>query len=103
MMNLRNWSKQHTYGLILGILTTLIAIPLVIFILAKFQNYTFENLWYNFINHAREKARILSLASIANLIWFHRSLGKENFSFTSGVILATILNLALSVYFKFFA
>ena len=100
-MNLRSWSKQHTWGLLLGILTTLVAIPLVMLILTQLDNQEFASIWYRFKILSSEKSRIISLASIANLIWFHFFLRSEKYPVAMGVILATVLNLLLILYFKF--
>lgn len=100
-MNLRTWSKQHTYGLLLGILTTLVAIPLVMFILSLVDHQQMQALWFRFRIAASEKSRIISLASIANLIWFHTFLRKEKYPLAMGVIIATVINLLLILYFKF--
>lgn len=102
-MNLRNWSKNHTYGLLIGILTTAIAIPLTIVIYSWLNNYEIENYFYRFSINRVEKSKIISLASIANLAWFHTFLKKENWSLAMGVILATVLNLVAILYFKFLA
>lgn len=102
-MNLRNWSKYHTYGLLIGILTTAIAIPLTIVLYAWLNNYEIENYFYRFSINRVEKSKIVSLASIANLAWFHTFLRKENWPLAMGVILATVLNLFAILYFKYLA
>lgn len=100
-MNLKTWSKQHTYGLIIGILTTAAAIPLILLILSVWDNQSFSRMWFRFTLISNEKARIISLASIANLIWFHTYLNKEKYPFAMGVIMATVINLIVIVYYKF--
>lgn len=100
-MNFKSWSKQHTYGLLIGILTTLVAIPVVMMILSAVDNHLFSSLWFRFKMMPGEKARIISLASIANLAWFHTYLNKERYPFAMGVIMATVLNLLVIVYFKY--
>lgn len=102
-MNLRNWTKYHTYGLLIGIATTLVAIPLAIFIYSKVEHFTFEHLWNKFWLLNNEKSKMISYASIANLIWFHTFLRREDWPRAYGIIMATVLNLLAILYFKFLA
>lgn len=101
-MNLRNWSKQHTLGLLLGILTTVIALPLVMFIYSKIYNDPY--VWYRFFEVKLKsfQSQMLSLASIPNLIWFHMAMRREKFPLGMGVILATFINLLVILFLKFF-
>ena len=41
-MSLRNWSWEHTKGLLIGLFSPIILVPLVIVIMAEFQNYPFD-------------------------------------------------------------
>lgn len=102
-MNIRNWTKQHTIGFLIGLATTLVAIPLTIMISSAINDYTFSFSWDKFTVMRAEKSRIISLASIANLIWFHIFLRKENWPVAMGVIMATVINLIVILYFKFLA
>lgn len=103
IMNLRNWSKQHTLGLLLGIATTIICVPLVMYILSKIDNQQFSAMWTKFTILNDEKSRIISLASIANLIWFHTFYRKRKDALSMGIIMATVVNLLVILYFKFLA
>lgn len=100
-MNLRNWNKQHTWGLLLGILTTLVALPLTLAVYAWLNDYTWEQIWYKFTVLRNERSKLLGLASIANLYWFHTFIKQENWSRAMGIILATFLSLAFIIYFKY--
>jgi hypothetical protein len=102
-MNLRNWTKQHSIGLLIGILTTAVAIPLTIVIYALLNKYEIENYFYRFSLNRVEKSKIISLASIANLLWFHTFLRQEKWPLAMGIILSTVLNLFAILYFKFLA
>ncbi len=99
-MNLRNWSKQHTWGLLLGVITTLISIPIVLFIYSKIYND--ESIWFRFSINKVVQSKMFSLASITNLIWFHLSMRWEKYPLGMGVILATFINLLIILYLKFF-
>ena len=99
-----NWSKEHSKGFIIGVLTTFAACFLVVGILAWKNNYDYSGSLNRFFGSASYKAKVISLASIVNLIWFHfASLKKENWNFGMGVIAATFLSLILFLYFKFLA
>jgi hypothetical protein len=102
-MNLRNWTKQHSIGLLIGILTTAVAIPLTIVIYALLNKYEIENYFHRFSLNRIEKSKIISLASIANLLWFHTFLRQEKWPLAMGIILSTVLNLFAILYFKFLA
>ena len=102
-MNLKNWTRQHTIGFLIGLATTIAAIPLVMWIYSMVYNYSFSHLWFRFGLLNEEKSKMISLASIANLLWFHTFLRKENWPRAMGVILATVLNLFAILYFKFIA
>jgi hypothetical protein len=56
-MNFRNWGRKHTIGLVIGILSPLIFIPVVILMLSWFENYLFEQLWYKFVNDSTVRAK----------------------------------------------
>lgn len=102
-MNLRNWTKGHSYGLLIGIITTIICIPLVLFILSQVENQSYASFWNRFAFFDSEKGRILSLASIGNLVWFHIFYRMRKDAMSMGIILATVLNLLIILYFKFIA
>lgn len=102
-MNLRNWNQQHTFGLLLGIATTLVAIPITLLIYSWFNDYSFDQVWYKFTVLRNERSKFLGLASIANLFWFHTFIRKENWNRAMGIILATFISLALIIYFKYLA
>ena len=42
---MRKWSMDHTKGLLIGILTPLLFVPIVLFFIAFTQDYYFEYLW----------------------------------------------------------
>lgn len=97
-MNFRDWSWEHTRGLLVGIFSPIIFVPLVIVIMAEFQNYPFEYLWKQFLNMDMVRSKFLSLAIIANLLWFYLSLNRERYELGMGIILGTILYLPYVLY-----
>ena len=70
----------------------------VIVIMAEFQNYPFEYLWKQFLNMDMVRSKFLSLAIIANLLWFYLSLNRERYDLGMGIILGTILYLPYVLY-----
>jgi hypothetical protein len=101
IMNLRNWSIAHTKGLLVGILSPLIFIPIVIFLLAWLQDFHFSRLWYMFETDEFVRSKVVSIAIISNLIWFYLSLNREKYSFGMGVIIGTICYLPYILYVNF--
>ncbi len=103
-MNLRPWTKQHTIGVLLGLLTPLICIPLVVFIRSYVQDMgTFERLWDQLSFSRDARGLTVSLAVIGNLLWFHLSMRKENYKRGTGVILGSMVYLLYIVYIKLIA
>ncbi len=100
-MNLRNWSRGHTYGLLIGIATTIVCSLIVMAILSWQDGLPFRVVFDRFTFLRVQTAKVISLASIGNLIWFHTFLKKEKWPLAMGVILATVINLAIIIYFKF--
>jgi hypothetical protein len=92
-MNLRNWSKYHTLGLLIGLLTTI-----VVTLLIKLTYSAFNNPQYWFLHET--KSKLISLASIANLGWFHWFIKKKKTDLAMGVILATFINLIVILILK---
>jgi hypothetical protein len=102
-MNLRNWSIAHTKGLLIGIISPLVFIPIVIFLLAWSQDFLFSQLWFKFQDQELVRSKVVSIAIIANLLWFYLSLNREKFGFAMGVIIGTICYLPYILYVNFIA
>ncbi|MBU2018118.1 MAG: hypothetical protein KJ941_00615 [Bacteroidetes bacterium] len=102
-MNLRNWNKQHTIGLLIGILAPLICIPLVVMILSSVQGYSFTRLWNTFEFNHQVQSKIVSLSIIANLGLFYVFLNKEKYNYAMGIILGSICFLPVILYLIFIA
>jgi hypothetical protein len=100
-MNLRNWTKNHTYGLIIGIISPLIFIPLVILMLSWIENFQFSQLMSKFMDASIVRSKIISIAIISNLIWFYLSLNREKWGLAMGIIVATMLFLPYILYVNF--
>ncbi len=101
-MKIRKWTRDHTKGLLIGIITPLVFIPVVIFVITWLQNYYFEQLWHKFTLNNQYHIKIITISIISNLIWFYFFLNKERFNIAMGVILATIAFAPYILYIKFF-
>jgi hypothetical protein len=101
-MNLRNWSWEHTKGLLLGIVTPLVFVPIVLFILALAQNYDFQYLWYKIGLNNPYRIKIVTISIIANLGWFYFFLNRERYNMAMGVIMGTLIYAPYIIYVKFF-
>ncbi|MCE2712448.1 MAG: hypothetical protein LW688_07915 [Cryomorphaceae bacterium] len=97
-MNLRNWTRHHTYGLLIGIFSPLIFAPLVIFLLALSRGFSFGEIWNMFLMSKQASSKIISLAIISNLIWFYIFINRNNYGLAMGIILGTICYLPYIVY-----
>lgn len=102
-MNLRNWSKEHMIGMAFGILTPFVVMPLVMYLWATWQGYTFDRMWYDFKYFPDPRIKIITLSIIGNLFWFYRFLNKENWQRAMGVILGSLAFAPYILYIKFFA
>jgi tryptophan-rich sensory protein len=102
IMNLKNWSRNHTYGLIVGIILPMLMVPVVMLILSWVQNYSMDRLWYEFKRSDNTMSKMVTLAVLANLGIFYILLNKEKYNFAMGIILGSVLYLPLIVYLIFF-
>jgi hypothetical protein len=102
-MNLRKWSKAHSLGLSVGIVSPLVFTPLVILILSQVQNYTFSYLWHQFTVINVMQSKMVSLAILSNLAWFYLSLNKTNYNFAMGILVGSMIYIPYVVYNNYFA
>lgn len=101
-MKLRSWTMDHTRGVLLGMLSPLIFVPLVLLVIMWMQDYYFEQLWDRFTLNTNYRIRIITLSIISNLIWFYLFLNRERYNIAMGVILGSIAYAPYIVYIKFF-
>lgn len=100
-MKLKNWTKEQSKGLMVGIVSPLLFIPLTILFLALINNYDFSQLWSRFKLNRDYRCLVISISVISNLIWFYLSLNREKYGFARGVILGTLCFLPYIIYVKF--
>lgn len=101
-MNLKKWSRGHTLGMLLGLITPLVVVPILILFLSWVQDYEFAYLWRKFSINAPYRVRMITLSIIANLFWFYYFLNRSKWDYGMGVILGSILFAPYVVYIKFF-
>ena len=71
-------NKQNFLGLIIGLLTPLLFLPLVLFLLSLYNGTSISSGWYMFTHNVHYTSKYLSLGCIPNLIWFYLFLNKED-------------------------
>jgi len=101
-MNLRNWTRDHTKGLLIGVLVPLIFVPLVFLILTWVGDYYYSQLWVKFKIILDYRVKILTLSVLSNLIWFYVFLNRERYNLAMGIILGSMLYAPYVIYIKFF-
>jgi hypothetical protein len=102
-MNLRKWSKAHSLGFTVGIISPLVFTPVVIFILSKLQSYSFSYLWHQFTVINVVQSKMISLAILSNLAWFYLSLNKTNYNFSMGILIGSIAYIPYVLYNNYFS
>lgn len=102
-MNLRNWNKEHTLGLLLGILGPIVAIPMVVGILSLAQSYGYSAMWDMFQGNRAVMSKVISLSIIVNLGLFYLFLNKEKYNYAMGIILGSFIYLPVILYLNFIA
>ncbi len=102
-MKFNKWTSQHTKGLLVGLISPLIFVPLTILIISLVQNYDYDRLWDRFILNRNYRGMIISVSVISNLLWFYISLNREKYAFARSIIIATFCFLPYIIYVKFIA
>ena len=93
-----NWTKETTFGWLIGFISPLVFLPAVLFILAKSSGSTFEYFWMQFQYFPEFRSKYLSLALISNLLWFYFFLNREKYEYTKGIILGLLCYAPYMVY-----
>lgn len=101
-MSRLKWSKDHTLGLLIGVISPLVFVPVVILIIGWMQDYDFSRLWDKFSFNYQYQIRIITISIISNLIWFYMFLNRERYNVARGIIIGAIAYAPYIVYIKFF-
>ncbi len=99
---MKKWTKEHTKGLLLALVTPFVVVPIVLYVLSLTQNYLYSQLWHKFTLNNPYQIKIITLSIIANLGWFYFFLNKDKFNFARGIIIGTMLYAPYIIYIKFF-
>jgi len=102
MINLRNWTKQHTLGLFVGLITIGVTIFVVVAILSLSNGFSYSFNLRRLTFLPSFTAKVMSLAALGNLPWFHFvALRRKKWAFGQGLIIATIIDLVIMIFIKF--
>jgi hypothetical protein len=93
-----NWNSRVTVGMIIGLLSPLLCVPLTILIISWAQNYSFSLFWDRFFMDMAVMSKFLSLSIIPNLVWFYVFLNKERYDLARGIIIGSALFLPFIIY-----
>lgn len=93
-----NWNARTTTGMLIGILSPLICVPLTILVISLTQHYPFSLFWDRFFVDLNVMSKFLSLSIIPNLIWFYVFLNKERYDLARGIIVGSALFLPFIIY-----
>jgi hypothetical protein len=95
------YSKETLMGILIGLVSPLIFLPLVWFILGQAQHVSVQYMWLQFDMNDMIKSKHLSLALISNLIWFYYFLNREKYMVTRGLILGMLVYAPYMLYIFF--
>lgn len=101
-MSLRKWTSGHTFGMLLGIITPILFIPILILLLSWIQDYDYNYLWHKVTSNGPYRIKMLTISIIANLLWFYYFLNRSKWDYGMGIILGSIAFAPYVIYIKFF-
>lgn len=101
-MKLGKWTTDHTKGVLLGVITPIIVVPLVVLIMSWIQSYYFEQLWDKFVLNTPFRIKTMTISIISNLAWFYFFLNRERYNVARGIIIGSLLFAPYIIYVKFF-
>lgn len=93
-----NWNARTTAGMLIGILSPFICVPLTILVISLTQHYPFSLFWDRFFVDLNVMSKFLSLSIIPNLVWFYVFLNKERYDLARGIIVGSALFLPFIIY-----
>lgn len=93
-----NFTRDHAIGLLIGVVSPLVFLPVVLLILSYAQNTSFEYLWQQVVQFPEYRSKYVSLALISNLPWFYLFLNRDRFNITRGIILGMIVYVPYMIY-----
>jgi len=92
------FTKQTLIGMLIGLVSPMVFLPIIWFILGQAQNSSWEYMKLQFEMSDMIKSKHISLALISNLIWFYYFLNKEKYLITRGLILGMLIYAPFMLY-----
>ncbi|MFM7473940.1 MAG: hypothetical protein ACKO00_08520 [Crocinitomicaceae bacterium] len=92
------FTKKTLIGMLIGLVSPLVFLPIIWFILGQAQNSSWEYMKLQFEMSDMIKSKHISLALISNLIWFYYFLNKEKYLITRGLILGMLIYAPFMLY-----
>lgn len=93
-----NWSRESSLGLIIGIISPLVFLPIVLLVLSQAFDSNFSYFWDQVVCFPEFRSKYLSLALISNLLWFYLFLNKGKYEYTKGIILGLLCYTPYMIY-----
>ena len=91
-------NKELLVGVIIGIISPLLFLPLLIYAMSINDGYSFYILWDQLLSNSIDSSKYISLALISNLLWFYFFLNREKYYQTRGIILGMICYAPYMIY-----
>ena len=95
-------NKELLIGLMIGVISPLLFLPILIYIMSVSDSYSFSVLWDKLLSNTMDSSKYISLALISNLIWFYFFLNREKYYHTRGIILGMICYAPYMIYIYYF-
>ena len=96
-----NFNRQFLIGLLIGICSPLVFLPIMLYFMSVYDGYEFSVLWNQIMGNSMNSSKYLSLALISNLFWFYFFLNREKYYQTRGVIMGMICFAPYMIYIYF--
>ena len=95
-------NKELLFGVIIGVISPILFLPLLIYIMSISDGYSFSVLWEQLLSNSMDSSKYISLALISNLLWFYFFLNREKYYHTRGIILGMICYAPYMIYIYYF-
>ena len=96
-----NFNREFLIGLLIGLLSPILFLPLLLFLMSISNVDDFSYLWDQLLENDTNTSRYLSLALISNLIWFYYFLNKEKYYQARGIIMGMMCFAPYMIYIYF--
>lgn len=83
-------TKEFAFGVLVGLISPFVFLPLVIQLMVWIEHHQFSLLWDQFFIDRSAHTKLLSMSIVSNLIWFYLALNNR-INFSRGVLIASLL------------